>query len=93
MISLKEAREKVDELDSQLLKTLAERFDLMQEIAAYKKANNLPVEDKEREEKLITQKTDELKKLRYDDAEFVRELFAVIMKKAKELQKGEIQKN
>ncbi len=86
MLSLEKTREKVDELDFQILKALAARFDLMQEVAAYKRANHLPVEDKEREKQLLQKRVEQLKNLNYDDSLFVEQLFTLIMKKAKELQ-------
>jgi len=45
-----ELRKRIDELDRRILELIAERFDVVREIAEYKKEHHLPVEDREREE-------------------------------------------
>ncbi|MBQ2720656.1 MAG: chorismate mutase, partial [Clostridia bacterium] len=42
-MDLSEIRKKIDEIDSKLLPLFLERMNLSAEVAAYKKANNLPV--------------------------------------------------
>ena len=48
-MDLKQLREKIDNVDTGLLKLFEERMDVVSEIAAYKQANGLPVVDRSRE--------------------------------------------
>ena len=47
--TLDEIRKKMDDVDARLVKTFLERMDVADEVAAYKRENNLPVLDKGRE--------------------------------------------
>lgn len=48
-LNLDEIREKIDDVDSQITDLFLKRMDLSDDVAAYKKQNNLPVLDKGRE--------------------------------------------
>ena len=48
-MSLDNLREKIDRVDADLLRLFEERMDLVGEVAAYKRANNLPILDRGRE--------------------------------------------
>lgn len=53
-MELKDYRKQIDDIDTQLLSLFAQRMDVSAAIAAYKKENNLPVLDSQRErEKLL----------------------------------------
>ena len=52
-MDLSEIRKKIDEIDSKLLPLFLERMNLSAEVAAYKKANNLPVLSKGREREIL----------------------------------------
>ncbi len=52
-MDLSEIRKKIDEIDSKLLPLFLERMNLSAEVAAYKKANNLPVLNKGREREIL----------------------------------------
>jgi monofunctional chorismate mutase len=45
-------RKEIDECDRKLVNALIERFKVVKKIGDYKKANNLPIVDKEREKKV-----------------------------------------
>ena len=47
-------REHIDRIDEELIKLFAERMEVAAQIAAYKKANNLPVLDKKREREKLS---------------------------------------
>ncbi|MDP3698135.1 MAG: chorismate mutase [Nanoarchaeota archaeon] len=83
---LEATRKKNDEIDSKLLKLLAERLELCQELGEYKKKHSLPIQDKGREEQAIKGRIKKWKELGFDDEEFVREFFELIMKKSREVQ-------
>ena len=42
-------RKDIDEIDSDIIELLIERFELAERIAQYKRLNNIPVFDRERE--------------------------------------------
>jgi chorismate mutase len=50
MKELQKYREKIDEIDSQLIKLLAERFEITHQVGLTKAKLNLPPIDKEREQ-------------------------------------------
>jgi shikimate dehydrogenase len=50
-------RKDIDFLDDETMKFLVKRFEITKKIRRYKKANNLPVMDKDREEHIIREKT------------------------------------
>ncbi|MBQ2720688.1 MAG: chorismate mutase, partial [Clostridia bacterium] len=52
-MDLSKIRKKIDEIDSKLLPLFLERMNLSAEVAAYKKANNLPVLNKGREREIL----------------------------------------
>lgn len=52
-MSIEEARKKIDEIDSELIKLFEERMKTAQQIAEEKKKKNLPVFDKKREEEIL----------------------------------------
>lgn len=85
-MDLESARRNIDYLDTQLIELVVQRFKLCQEIGGYKLKNNLEVQDKKRELRLIKDKIEKFKNLGLDDEKFVKELFELILKKSKELQ-------
>lgn len=46
-------RHKIDALDKKIAKLLAERFETSRKIGVYKKNNNLPIADAEREKAIV----------------------------------------
>jgi chorismate mutase len=85
-MSLENLRKKIDQLDVGLLRVLAQRLEISKEIAEFKKANHLPVQDRKRELELIIDRIKKGKELGVDDQKFVTELFELIMKKSREVQ-------
>ena len=84
---LEKAREEIDEIDAKILELLAERLDICKQLGKYKKQHNLPIQNKEREKEIIKDRARKLKELGFDDERFAQELFELIMKKAREVQK------
>lgn len=52
-MDLSDIRKKIDDIDSKLLPLFLERMNISAEVAAYKKANNLPVLNKQRERDIL----------------------------------------
>ena len=53
MKDLNSLRNKIDKIDNEIIDLLNDRFDIVKEIGEYKKENNIPVEDKTREEIIL----------------------------------------
>ena len=86
-MNLEKTRKKIDLLDHQLVKLIAARSELGLELGNYKKENNLPIQDRKRELEIIADRIAKFKELGIDDEKFVKELFELIMKKSREMQK------
>ncbi len=84
---LEVTRKEIDKIDNQILKLLANRLELCRKIGEFKKMNDLPVQNKERENEAVKERIKKFKELGFDDEEFVQELFGLIMKKARQVQK------
>ncbi len=76
MYDLKTLRNKIDEIDSKLLPLFLERMECSRQVAEYKRANNMPVFDKEREMQILADKAD---KVEEEQRLSVRDFFAGIM--------------
>lgn len=68
MKDLNECREEIDRIDTDLVRLFEERMNVVQEVAAYKKAHNMPVLDSSREQKVIDKCTALLKNKDYAPA-------------------------
>ncbi len=51
--NLKELRDKIDDIDDQLLKLIQERFEIVDEVRKYKEVNNITIVDKNRETQIL----------------------------------------
>ena len=82
---MKNIRQQIDQIDRKIIKLLAERMDLVKEIAKFKKTNKLAILDKKREEEL----KNNLKKLaeKYGlDPEFVNRLYSHVFTESRRIQ-------
>lgn len=52
-MNLEQIRTRIDQLDREIARLLTERMEITNEVAAYKKANNLPIYHPEREQQVI----------------------------------------
>lgn len=52
-MDLKELRNKINEIDNELLSLYLKRMNISKQIGQYKKEHNLPIYDQKREEELI----------------------------------------
>ncbi len=50
---LEQSRQKIDEIDKELIRLFKERMEIAADVAEYKKANNMPVHDPARERQLL----------------------------------------
>jgi len=84
---LEKSRTEIDEIDTKIVELLAKRLEICKKLGKYKKKNNVPIQNKEREKQIIKDRAKKLKELGFDDEKFVQDLFELIMKKAREVQK------
>lgn len=61
MTNLKEIRDKINDLDKEMLDLFTKRMKLSKEVIEYKMKNNLPILDSEREKEVIDKNLSNLK--------------------------------
>ena len=84
MADLDDYRVKIDELDKEITRLFEERMDTVIKIANYKKENNLPIFNRDREDEVIEKNVGYLKNNDY--AEETRKFFVSLMEVSRELQ-------
>jgi chorismate mutase / prephenate dehydratase len=84
MADLDDYRSKIDELDKEITRLFEERMDTVINIANYKKDNNLPIFNRDREDEVIEKNVGYLKNKDY--AEEKRKFFIALMEVSRELQ-------
>lgn len=90
MNELEQYRKEIDEIDRELLALFERRMDVAVRVANYKKENNLPIYDEERESKIIKKNRDNLKNKHYDLS--ARRFFLSVMELSRSLQETIIKK-
>jgi len=80
---LQDYRKQIDKLDKKLIEILAERFSVTHEVGLYKKENNLPPLDAEREKEMMEKRTKFSEALGLDE-DFIIEIFRLITSKSKQ---------
>jgi len=84
---LDELREQIGYIDDHLLELLIERAELSRDVGIYKKENHLAIEDKAREGEMIAIQ----KALAEDnglDPDYIEDVWEIILKYSKKLQKN-----
>lgn len=56
MAAIDDYRNKIDEIDKEITRLFEERMDIVIKVGEYKKQNNLPIFDKNRESQVIKKK-------------------------------------
>jgi chorismate mutase/prephenate dehydrogenase len=86
---LEALRHKIDELDARLVELLAERQGLVDEVAAFKRARNLPVYHPAREEDLISRRRTQAAAARLDP-DLVEDLFRRLIRQSRVAQSADL---
>lgn len=86
MKDLTQLRIEIDEIDSELIQLLAKRIKVVQEVGEYKKENNLPIIDPQREQKIIDNKIEQAKEFNLRP-EFIQKLWQTLFNEAYENEK------
>ncbi|MEE8167272.1 MAG: chorismate mutase [Candidatus Hydrothermarchaeales archaeon] len=84
-MSLEELRQRIDEIDRNIVRLLEERFEIVEDIAGIKRSRGLKIEDDARERKVRKNYSGAAKKL---DEGFVEKLVDLILKQSKGIQRG-----
>lgn len=78
-------RNQIDQIDKKLTALLLERYNVVKEIANVKYKNNLPIEDKEREESSIENLISNLDPTD-SQKEYIKDILSAIHKTSKDVQ-------
>lgn len=88
MAEIDDYRNKIDEIDKQITNLFEQRMDIVMKVGEYKKENNLPIFNKNREDEVIKKNIGYLKNSKY--AEGLKDFFKNIMNIAKRLEEKTI---
>lgn len=91
MNELEQCRKEIDEIDKELVNLFERRMDVAIRVANYKKENDLPIYDEERESKVIKKNVDNLRNKNYDL--LARRFFLSIMELSRSIQESIIKKH
>lgn len=81
---MKNLRNEIDKLDSEIVQLLEKRFDVVKEIAKFKIKNNIPIYDPERETQVLEKSLNNLENKEYFDE--IEKIFKQIMASSKTYQ-------
>ena len=81
-MELKDLRNRIDEIDDQILSLFLERMECSEQIADYKKERHLPILNKVRENEIL----EDVQNKAGDKALYARQLFNTLMELSKEYQ-------
>lgn len=84
-MDLNSARIEINKIDKEIVNLLEKRFNIVMEIGNYKKENNLPVYDAEREKMVIKNCIGYLENKHYSKS--IEDVFQQIMDSSKDLEK------
>lgn len=88
MLDLNEIRQEIDAIDRQIVDCFEKRMDIVLQVAAYKKANNIEIFDRIREQQVINKNKELLNNKEY--AEALECVLNEMMRVSRELQSRKI---
>jgi len=91
MNELEQCRKEIDEIDREFITLFERRLDVAIRIANYKKENNMPIYNEERESEVIGKNVDNLKNKEYDL--LARRFFLNLMELSRNIQHTIIKKH
>ena len=87
-LDLSEIRDRIDKIDSSLVELLEERMKIVEDVARYKKENNMKIFDPKREEEVIQKNTDRVKN--NELKKYIEKILNDIMSVSKEYQESKL---
>lgn len=91
MNELEQCRKDIDEIDKEIIALFEKRMDIAVKVAEYKKKNNIPIYNEERESQVIERNVENLKNEKYDLV--ARRFFINIMELSRSVQEAIIKKH
>jgi chorismate mutase len=88
-MNITEVRKEIDMIDDKIVTLIAERNLLMPTVARYKKENNLPLTNLEREQKILEEKRKLAEELGVDP-NIIEKIFTLLFEEAKRVQEKTI---
>lgn len=85
-MNLEQIRKRIDKIDAKLVALIAERQSYMADVGKYKRRNNLPYYQPEREKEIIKSKKGMAKKSGADQ-NLIKKIFILIFKNSRKIQK------
>lgn len=83
-MDLNHARNEINIIDKEIVQLLEKRFNVVMEIGKYKKENNIPIYDKEREKNVVKNCIDYLENKNYSKS--IEDIYIQIMDSSKLLE-------
>ena len=90
-LELKDIRKKIDAVDAKIVASIAERVSYMPAVAKYKKENNLPIHQPDREKEIIQSRVDLAEKTGVS-RDLIQKIFSLILENSREIQEQESKK-
>lgn len=84
-MKLETLREEIDEVDWQILKLIKRRMEISKKIGTFKRLNDLPIIDSEREKQLISNRLKQGTAIDLNES-LVRKLFHLLIQDSRKLQ-------
>ena len=84
MKDIKETRERINEIDKEMVRLFEERMDEAKEVFLYKRENNLPIFDKEREDEVLARNSELIENKEY--VKYYEEFMENLMNTSKKYQ-------
>ena len=81
-MKLEKLRKKIDKTDKKLLKMIEARFKITNKIGEYKMKNNIPVQNKKREQEIIRERQKETGL----DKSFIKNFYSLLFKESRRMQ-------
>lgn len=85
---LNSLRKKIDQIDTRIVELLSERYHAVKQIGSVKQQNNIPIEDKKREEQALKTLLTHYSKTQ-EEKRYIRAILKTIQSKSKHIQKGD----
>ena len=81
---LQDFRNKIDEIDDNIVKLLLERFAVVKNVAKYKKEHGLEIEQKKREAEVLKKISEKINSQEY--TEYILEIYKTVLETSKKSQ-------
>ena len=85
MSELDKYRKQIDEINSEIIRLLGKRMDLVKMIGKFKKQNGVKILDEKREKEIFKRLREEAKKEKLNE-DFINKLFKLVIKNSRKVQ-------